>query len=369
MLRDIELRLDITNDCNLRCIMCHWYYEHGFSHAMSLEEFKHAAAGILKRVNMLFLSWTTEPLLNKELPAIIAYARSYKVPCITLVTNLTVMTEEAAEAFVHNGLHRINVSIDAADPQLYAVIRQRDCFKTVVENVRRIQALKKMQRSRYPVIAFNTVLLKMNLDELKPLIDLCVTLEVTELNCSTISIPRRYNDRRARFALNGLPPGFNLHDEIINAADEPVKKTLVSAILYAESKGVVMTIANRFGLLSKRGIPKRIEMVRYAIRKGVHFPFQSIFHFGLCYVINFIRTRGAFCSYPWRQLVVTAQGEVGPCCVANETLSLGKISETPLADIWNGDALKKIRDQLSHGNPPDLCRTCTRGRSKYRHGV
>ena len=368
MFRDLELRLDITNSCNLHCIMCHWYYDGNSSHAMSLDEFKQATAGILKRVNVLFLSWTAEPLLNKELPAIIAYARRSKVPCITLVTNLTMLTEETADAFVNNGLHRINVSIDAAGPQLYAVIRQRDRFAKVIENVRRIQELKKKRHSRFPIIALNTVLLKMNIDQLKPLIDLCTTLDITELNCSTISIPKRYDDRHARFEFKGLPPQFNLHDEMIDLTDHSVKKTLVSAIQYAQSKGIGFTIANRFDLLSKRGIPKRIEMARFAIRKMGHFPFRSIVHSGLSYAKNFFWARRVFCSYPWRQLVVTAKGDVGPCCVANETLSLGKMSDAPLANIWNGAAIKKIRDQLSHNSPPELCRSCVRGRSKTRHG-
>jgi radical SAM protein with 4Fe4S-binding SPASM domain len=368
MLRDLELRLDITNCCNLHCIMCHWYYDGSSSHTMSLDEFKQATEGILRRVNVLFLSWTAEPLLNKELPAIIAYARRSKVPCITLVTNLTMLTEEIADAFVNNGLHRINVSIDAADPKLYAVIRQQDRFAKVIENLRRIQQLKKKRRSRFPIIALNTVLLKMNIAQLNPLIDLCANLEITELNCSTISIPKRYDDRNTRFEFKGLPPDFNLHDEMIDLTDDSVKKNLASALRYAQSKGIVFTIANRFDILSKRGIPRRIELARFAIRKMGHFPFRSIAYSGLSYAKNFFTMSRVFCSYPWRQLVVTAKGEVGPCCMANETLSLGKMSDAPLADIWKGEALKKIRDQLSKGTPPELCRTCVRGRSKTRHG-
>jgi radical SAM protein with 4Fe4S-binding SPASM domain len=368
MLRDIELRLDITNNCNLRCIMCHLPYEHKPPRAMSLDEFKQATHGILHRVNALFLSWTTEPLLNKELPEIIAYARGFKVPCITLVTNLTMLTEKTVDAFVNNGLHRINVSIDAADPQLYAVIRQRDCFEKVVDNVRRLQELKKKRHSRFPIIALNTVLLKMNITRLKPIIDLCVSLKVNELNCSLISVPRRYDDRHAKFELKGLSPQFNLHDETIDVTNEAIKKILKTVIAYADARGVVVTIPNRSSLLSKNGIPKHFEMARYAMRKAANFPFRSIAHIGCSYVKSFFSARSSFCSYPWRQLVVTAEGDVLPCCVADETLALGKISETPLSDIWNGDALKNMRDHLSHGNPPEFCCHCVRGRSKNRHG-
>ena len=369
MIRDIELRLDITNACNMHCIMCHLPYEHKSPRAMSLDEFKLATEGILHRVNVLFLSWTTEPLLNKALPAILAYVRECKVPCVTLVTNLTILTEELADAFVNNGLHRINVSIDAADRGLYAVIRQRDCFEKVIENVRRIQELKTKRGSRFPIIAINAVLLKMNLHQLHPIIDLCVSLKINELNCSAISVPRRYNDRSMRFDLKGLPPDFNLYDELLDYSDESIQNLLRNALRYAESKRVLLSVPGRFSLLSKRRITKSAAIVRSMAQKAVRFPFRSIVHLGFSYMRNFFATRRALCSYPWRQLVVTAEGEVLPCCVWDEASTLGKIGDTPLLDIWNGDALKKMRHSLSQGNPPGPCRQCTRMRSKKRHGL
>jgi radical SAM protein with 4Fe4S-binding SPASM domain len=369
MIRDIELRLDITNSCNLRCIMCHLPYEHKPARAMSVEEFKQATAGIMHRVNILFLSWVTEPLLNKNLPEIIAYGRACKVPCITLVSNLTLLTGELAEVFVDNGPHRINVSIDAADPQLYGIIRQRDCLKKVIENVRRIQDLKKTRHRRFPVIAFNMVLLKMNLSQLHPMIDLCVSLGIDELNLSVISVPSRYDDRSARFALKGLPPDFNLHDEVVDVTEEPSATLLKNAITEAESKGIVVSVPGRFSLMPQSGIAKRAATARYFICKAAHFPFPSIAHIGLSYVKNFLSARRAFCSYPWRQMVVTAEGEVLPCCVWDETIPLGKISDSSLDAIWNGSAVKELRERLSRGSPPELCRNCERARSKKRHGI
>src|SRR5271157_2780706 len=157
LIRDIELRIDITNSCNLRCIMCHQPYRDMDVRVMSLETFKRITEDILGRVNVLFLSWTTEPLLNKELPQIIQYAKKKGVPCITLATNLTLLTDNLAAAFVGNGLDRINISIDAADQKLYALIRQRDCLSLVLENIRRIQAFKIKSHCRFPHIALNMV--------------------------------------------------------------------------------------------------------------------------------------------------------------------------------------------------------------------
>jgi radical SAM protein with 4Fe4S-binding SPASM domain len=369
MIRDIELRLDITNSCNLRCIMCHLPYEHKPATFMSTEEFKQATAGIMNRVNILFLSWVTEPLLNKNLPEILAYASECKVPCVTLVTNLTLLTDDLIAAFVNGGLHRINVSIDAADPHLYSIIRQRDCYDKVIENVRRIQDFKKKRHRRFPIIAFNMVLLKMNLGQIHPMIDLCASLGVGELNFSVISIPIRYNDRHARFGLKGLPPEFNLHSETIDASGEPAASVLKTAFADAESKNIVISVPGRFSLISQRGVRRYTAMARYIAAKAAHFPLRSIVHFGLSYVKNYCNTRWAICSYPWRQLVVTAEGEVMPCCHWNEAIPLGKISDTSLSAIWKGPALKEMRRQLFKGSPPGLCSSCMRGRSKKRHGL
>jgi radical SAM protein with 4Fe4S-binding SPASM domain len=269
---------------------------------------------------------------------------------------------------VENGLHRINVSIDAAEPKLYEIIRQRDAFDKIIGNVRHIRELKKKRHRRFPVIAFNMVLLKMNLSQLNPMVDLCASLGVGELNLSVVGVPARYDDRGANVSLKGLPSDFNLHDEVVDPLREPAAGLLKKAIAEAESKGIVVSVPGRFGLMPERGIAPYFSMACYVAAKAAQFPSRALLHIGLSYVKNFPGLRKASCSYPWRQLVVTAEGEVMPCCLWDETKPLGKIGDTPLSEVWRGEALKEMRRRFSKGNPPEMCRGCVRGRSKKRQG-
>jgi radical SAM protein with 4Fe4S-binding SPASM domain len=368
-MRDIELRLDITNTCNLRCIMCHQPFAHGEPHLMSLEEFKTDFGDVLRRVNVLFLSWSTEPLLNKELPAILEYAADAGVPCVMLVTNLTLLTSEMAVAFAGGALHRLNVSIDAADPVLYATIRQRDCFNDVIRNARLLREMKAKRHSQWPHIAFNMVLLKMNLHQLKPMIDLAASLGVNELNCTDISVPDRYDRPEALLEMKGLPPSFNLYDEIVDFTDENIRRAIHDAAVHAAGKGVLFSAPGLRRDQTRHALPARVRVARYALKKALRFPLSAVIHLALAYARNFFRVKNAWCSYPWRQMVITADGKVLPCCVWGEASPMGNINEKTLLEIWNDTPFREFRARLAGDNLPPFCRSCTLVRSKSRHGI
>jgi radical SAM protein with 4Fe4S-binding SPASM domain len=369
LIRDIELRIDITNSCNLRCIMCHQPYRDMDVRVMSFETFKRITEDILARVNILFLSWTTEPLLNKELPQIIQYAKKKGVPCITLATNLTLLTDNLAAAFVGNGLDRINISIDAADQKLYALIRQRDCLSLVLENIKKIQEFKIKFHCRFPHIALNMVLLKMNLSQIIPMIDCAESFGIRELNCSDISIPSRYNDQKIDQQLIGLSSSFNLFDQKIETADLAIQTLFRRAAKHAKEKKVLLTLPGMFSQYGLSRFPKNLARGLYSLQKSACFPTRSMMHLALAYIKIRLIKKGAFCSFPWRQIVVTAEGEVMPCCVWDNKNAIGNINPERLIDIWNGAMFNRLRKELASGTVQGQCRTCNRARSFVRQGI
>jgi radical SAM protein with 4Fe4S-binding SPASM domain len=198
------------------------------------------------------------------------------------------------------------------------------------------------------------------------MIDLASSLGITELNCFAISLPARYNRPDYSASLKGLPPDFNLKNELVDFTDESVARTLRQAADYAAKKGVLLTA---LGLLGRKGVAGRLDVVQYALKKARGFPLPALMNLGLAYVRNFLSLRGAWCSFPWRQMVLTARGEVLPCCVWDEKQSMGNISSASLTATWNAEPFRRLRQQLAKNNPPPLCQSCTRVRSKLRHGV
>ena len=70
------------------------------------------------------------------------------------------------------------------------------------------------------------------------------------------------------------------------------------------------------------------------------------------------------CRRPSSLIYITANGNVLPCCFSPFTtrdyqrLILGNAFEQPLAEIWNGAAYRRFRDDLLTDSPPDSCDRC-----------
>ncbi len=71
------------------------------------------------------------------------------------------------------------------------------------------------------------------------------------------------------------------------------------------------------------------------------------------------------CAQLWQRLVITADGDVLPCCRAlrggNEKLEvLGNVKESTVEEIWKGDKLNQFRELHKGGNSHAmrLCRLC-----------
>ena len=62
------------------------------------------------------------------------------------------------------------------------------------------------------------------------------------------------------------------------------------------------------------------------------------------------------CILPWVYLEIEQNGDVHPCC-QNDYI-FGKLKESPLEQIWNGDKMKEFRLSLLKDQLPDSCFGC-----------
>jgi len=67
-----------------------------------------------------------------------------------------------------------------------------------------------------------------------------------------------------------------------------------------------------------------------------------------------------FCMYPWMHLHLYPDGRAKPCCMAEhrEVEPLGNASTTTMREIWNSDAMKKLRLNMLAGKPSAECQRC-----------
>lgn len=65
------------------------------------------------------------------------------------------------------------------------------------------------------------------------------------------------------------------------------------------------------------------------------------------------------CFDPWKRLIVYADGHVAPCCgFPGIVFDLGNARRTPLAEIWRGEAIRRLRRRLAEGRYPGACLKC-----------
>ena len=82
-----------------------------------------------------------EPLLRKNLPALIAALRQNpKIKDIALTTNGILLTEQAQDLF-DAGLHRITVSLDTLKPERFTALTKRNTFDQVLHGIETVRQI------------------------------------------------------------------------------------------------------------------------------------------------------------------------------------------------------------------------------------
>ena len=138
-----DLRLSITDRCNLRCTYCmpaqglEW---RPTPDLLTTAELTRLGRLAVERLGVERIRLTGgEPLLRRDLEEVIASLATLRTtsggkPDIALTTN-GLGLEKRAGALRKAGLGRVNVSIDSLDPQDYAAITRRDRLTDVLAGI------------------------------------------------------------------------------------------------------------------------------------------------------------------------------------------------------------------------------------------
>jgi len=109
-----------------------------------------------------------EPLMHPRIVEMVEQVKSLGVKA-TLTTNGTLLDEEKTIALVNARLDKLFVSIDSVQAELFREIRPGAELDAVVENLKRVQALRSQRRSLVPTIALEFVVTKQNWKEVEEL--------------------------------------------------------------------------------------------------------------------------------------------------------------------------------------------------------
>jgi radical SAM protein with 4Fe4S-binding SPASM domain len=146
------LVLELTNICNLSCIMCprrQMTRETGF---MDFDLFRKIIEEAAPGVEMVYLHFMGESLLHGKIQECIDFA-SGRGMTVAMATNATLLTDERIDGLLRSRLDALLVSFDGGSPAVLERIRRGADFSSV-----RGQVLRLLQKSERCTPDFNPVI-------------------------------------------------------------------------------------------------------------------------------------------------------------------------------------------------------------------
>jgi cyclic pyranopterin phosphate synthase len=152
-----NLRLSVTDRCNIRCFYCMPETGVKFQPREQLLTFEEIERFVRVAVTLGVRKLRVtggEPLLRKNLATLIRKLSAIEgIEDLALTTNGVLLTEQARELY-DAGLRRINVHLDTLDRERFKQITRRDDFDRV------LQGIETCQRMGYGPIKINAVAVK-----------------------------------------------------------------------------------------------------------------------------------------------------------------------------------------------------------------
>ena len=141
--------IDVTRECNLRCIMCP--QSRGLAPRpakMPVGLFKRIVDDVCENRPLIKLYISGEPLLHESLFEMIDHAGARA--CQTMIhTNAVGLTQEMSERLLASSLTFLSFSFDGGSPEVYERLRPPAKFEQVRSNIRRYLDLRR-QRGHGP---------------------------------------------------------------------------------------------------------------------------------------------------------------------------------------------------------------------------
>ncbi|MGE5249273.1 MAG: radical SAM protein, partial [Bacteroidota bacterium] len=320
------VQIEPVGQCNLRCQMCPIQFRqdgppYGPLAFMEWDTFTSIIEGF-DGLKHLHLQGLGEPMMHSRFFDMVRYATERGIR-VTTNTNLTLLNPRRTGQLIESGLDTLHFSIDGSTAETYERIRKRARFDRVVANVHTLLETRERMNSLLPKLRLVMVIMRQNLHELPDLVRLAKDWSTEEVFVQHLShdfgeptLPENYAPMREFIAEQSL------------AGEDPerVQEYFGQARAAAESLGVKLRLPRTAPKRYPPGTPGRER-----------------------------------CDWPWTGAYVSYEGYLMPCCMVStpDRANFGKVTEHPLASVWDSSEYQGFRDRLDSDNPPDICKSCS----------
>jgi len=285
----------------------------------------------------LALSCAYEPLLHPRFEEILEIAGRFDVPEWGIVTNGLLLTERLAEAMIRNRMRILCLSVDGVNRETYRSIRGVDALDKVLGNARMVQEMKRSRGSSLPHLIMNFVMMRRNVEEVVPFLELCRELGTSDVNLVHITPRSRENP-----------------ESLVNAP-ELYEKVYAEAKRFADENSLRVVLPAPFS-------PQELEAVDRPDRERRLQKTRS----------DDLRTKGVrttsleveaagddvYCVCPWIMVMISPNGDVHPCGHRQSDPPFGNLARQSFESIWNGPAFLDLRRRLYYHDLRGKCLEC-----------
>lgn len=354
----VHVNLETSLACNLRCEMCA-PYRTGLTKRrdrMSPELLERVRQQLLGGAAYVALTVAGEPFADPTWRQYIALAEATHTRLV-IACNGTLLPEGDDLLRLLRHTEVLEVSVDAAEPELFAQIRGRDVLEVILANLRRVARARATLPHRHrPKLGITAVLMRQNIHQLPVLVDLAADLGLDSVGATHLTV---FTDDLDAQSLRHHP---TVSDTMCAAARRRAQARGIELRLPPPMSGAPPPAprwSERADAL-KRGLPRlgmgllrrtaRVAAQRVAVRSWEAHNGGQV-----------------GCNYLQHRVYVSVGGDVTPCCMPGRPVC-GNILQQDFVDIWNGPVYTRLREGLQPGGTPHpACAHCSVNRQVGRY--
>jgi MoaA/NifB/PqqE/SkfB family radical SAM enzyme len=388
----IEIYLEISNVCDLRCVMCTrfsafnparkqaiWDVDPGFLDAREAAE---RLRPLLEHALVVHAFGYGEPTIHPDFAGFLTHLSGFEV-LIDFFTNGMHLTDDLARLLVDRSIHHVTVSVSGSTAADYESVYQGGNFETVLAGIDRVRDAKRAARKRYPVLWLNSVTFDHHVRTLDRFVELAAAhgvevVALTRLLEHTAVVPQLTGhaaDLRSPEIRDAIERGKKAAERCgVKLALHPMIEA--ELVLPERSPGAV---GDRIPLRAFPAVARALPVFPPSHENGPIASSVDLEGWGIDEIRRRLGVREHaqgespfYCLEPFKTFYLRRGGQVKSCCYMNEEApGLGDIRRWSPERIWSGPAYEVFRGAIRNGQYPMLeCGHCLEKRqAPASHGV
>jgi MoaA/NifB/PqqE/SkfB family radical SAM enzyme len=346
--RKLTIVMDLTERCNLRCVMCYFSATDRIRFApfdqqlsengnMPPEIFEKLAETFFPRAWRVSLGCAAEPLVHPKFAELVRIAGRYKIPELWFPTNLLALTEAKAQAIVEAGVRTVAVSMDGMDQETYEKIRVGGKWSLFTS---RLEMLNKAREGSRTQLRFIFTWMRSNRHALRELPAFAERYGATDLDVRYVS----------------PTVGVDNTPELLDDEDrEGLEADLAATAEDAVRRGLKLAYYPEFRTPAdfKRNPLTRARRALWRVKAGLYRPEYFRYEW---------QKRLDGCAYPKRTYVIRPNGAINPCIFWDRD-PMGMLPAGDLQLIEQ--RIDQVREGLRCDQPQGTCETCLVRRNAF----